>query len=45
MNTASATSYINTDSTFRRKARAFLAILRRSLEITGRAHLNGMPPL
>jgi len=44
MNTATAT-YVNTDSTFRRKVRAVLAILRRSLEITGRAHLSGMPPL
>jgi hypothetical protein len=45
MNTATATSSFANDSNFRRKARAFLAILRRSLEITGRAHLNGLPPL
>ncbi|HEX8789281.1 MAG TPA: hypothetical protein VF793_24110 [Telluria sp.] len=46
MNTASATSsFVKTDSSFRRKVRAFLAILRRSLEITGRAHLHGVPPL
>lgn len=46
MNTATASSsFIKTDSAFRRKMRAFLAILRRSLEITGRAHLHGVPPL
>jgi hypothetical protein len=46
MNTATAT-YIKTktDSIFRRKARVLLAILRRSLEITGRAYLHGVPPL
>lgn len=46
MNTATATSsFTKTDGVLRRKARAFLAILRRSLEIMGRAHLSGMPPL
>jgi hypothetical protein len=46
MNTATATSsFIKTDSIFRRKARAFLAVLTRSLELSGRAYLQGIPPL
>lgn len=46
MNTATAySSFAKPESTLRRKARAVLAILRRSLEITGRAYLHGVPPL
>ena len=46
MNTATAySSFIKPETTLRRKARAVLAVLRRSLEITGRAYLHGVPPL
>lgn len=46
MNTATATSsFIKPEGILRIKARAVLAVLRRSLEITGRAYLHGVPPM
>jgi hypothetical protein len=48
MNTITATSTatrIGTESVLRRKARSFIAEVRRALEFMGNAYAHGVPPL